>query len=293
MQSNDETIVIYPQLHDEFLVNRNQQAHPVAPSFIVEQVPSAPNFLEDRHSSLCQSCNQIIGEQDYLVFKCQNHFIHKDCSGILHELGQTMLPFECYLCHFKGNAEHLEFNDTIDDITLSFPKWVSLIGLKNMAKGLQTETNLKLISDNKVDMKKLLKIPVAFQNVMAICKGKNRPTFLDWIEFGLTPEIFENEEYRHLFPLNRVISEYRLTYNIIKKDYYGQFEFSVNRLPKMGGDYETLRCLNLDAPLLAQYKATRKTILNLQVPYRAWTKEFRMDHSLLKMWNLRPEDFKK
>jgi hypothetical protein len=249
--------------------------------------------LENRNESLCDNCSQVIGDQEFLVFQCYKHYIHKDCAGLLPQMELGILPFECYLCKFKNCAEHLSYSSTLSEQTFTMPIWIQLIGLQNVLLGKQNDISLDMLKKQGHNMISVLKIGVAFQNLMNVCKERNRPTFSRWIEFGMTPKLFENQDYRTNLQLNRVLSAYRLTFKKLKMKYSGMFEFNVNRLPAMGADLDTLKCLNLDAPLLAQHKATAKTIQRFRIPYRTWTDELRLDHNLLKLWDLTPESFKK
>ena len=282
----------YPDLHVGGMVNRKEpQIHYLPQSAQIIVDATAPDIIPDTNQAICTACSHILGERSYLTFQCLEHNIHEDCAGKLAAFGQPLLPYNCYDCHNKGRANYLEYKDNAKEKTINLFNWAFLIGWKNVLMGRQEEMSLDMLKENGHNLIRILRQGIPFSNLMYNLRGENKPTFAEMVNFGLVPKIFEPIKFRKLIPLNRVLSTYKLTYGKLKKHYQGIFDLDVNRLHKMGADEDTLQILNLDAPLLAQLGAKKETIINLNIPYRTWADELRLDHSLMVIWNLKADDF--
>ena len=272
-----------PILYPEFsLRNRAGVYAEKSPEMTVEteEVPTAP--VEE--PGVCKICDYPINGEAHMAYSC-GHSLHRVCAGRLQELGTTYLFINCYDCHYKGKGIRLNYNeDTINDRTLSFKQWSNLIGLKAMMVNEHKNLTITKLMGMGVNMEHVLHIGVGFSNLTANLVTK--PRFSEMVEFGMVKEVFKLKKYRHLIPLNRVISYFRLTIKSLRGKYKEIFHFDVNDLPAMGADRTTLKILNLDAHLLAVHGATTKTIKDLKVSNRSWVEDFNATPAMLALWGM-------
>lgn len=250
---------------------------------IAEEPPSAP-AVDPGH---CKICKYAINGEQSIVYSC-THCIHRVCAGRLRELGEHVvyLPWKCYQCKFKGKAVRLDYSqdDTIDNRTLSFKQWFNLIGMKQLWTNGHRRLTLTALQQMDNDMYTVLQYGIGFSNLMANLKEK--PTFSDMVAFGMVKDVFKVKAYRHLIPLNRVLSHFRLTIDSLSGKYKEVFHFDVNDLPAMGADRTTLRILNLDAHQLAIHGATNETIKRLRISKADWVQNFGATEALLDLFNI-------
>lgn len=274
------------------LYNRNNNTTiPPPPSSTTEvivetwpqvEVPTAPTLKLGE----CKVCKHPINEERYMLYAC-GHFIHHTCTGRLAEIYTGgYMQLNCYSCQFKNRGKRLNYknDDTINERTLSFKQWVNLLGLKSILQNGQKEMTITKLISTGVNMKMVLDFDIGFSNLME--NLSERPQFAEMVEFGMVKEIFKVKGYRHLIPLNRVISYYKLNIDSLSGKYKEIFHFDVNDLPDMGADSNTLGILNLDMHMLAIHGATNETIKRLRISENTWASKFNANYDLLKMFGV-------